>query len=228
MRVELLGPSGVGKTTVLQSLKPVLATRPDMEWLGPASLDKIAAENLCCFSAKERMRLALDEFVPRAFIDTCFRIVTASSMLPSQKVAALTILRKSCEASFALRSMDSDTLCIHDELLLHRSISLLPLSADLARDASEYFHLVPVPDIACIVRADVETIVQRALLREHLPNCYFGQDEGRMRQVIGASLKVCDAAATVLSSRGVRVIEIDTSAHPGQVSQQFASQLGVI
>lgn len=130
-------------------------------------------------------------------------------MRPSQIVAALTILRKSCFDTAYVESLDSAV--VHDELLLHRAFSLLPHARDPEAAAQRFFELVPLPDAAVVFRADVQTILQRVADRGPRPNVYRELNETELRDVIARCLDITDLAAHALKARGVEVLPIDTS-----------------
>ena len=145
MRIELLGPSGVGKTTILRAAQEMRAHDP--EWIGPLEANEILHKSPGS-SRKALTRRAIDNPDRAAFVDHCLSVVTSSSMLPSQKFTALSILQTSFYQTLLLEDVPEDTTLVHDELLLHRAYSLLPYSDNVEHDAMTYFELVPLPDAA--------------------------------------------------------------------------------
>jgi hypothetical protein len=218
MRIEILGPSGVGKSTVLNAAQKMRANEP--EWIGPLEADAIV-QSSPRGSKKAMTRAAIDDPDLGAFIDHCISVVTASSMLPSQKISALAILRNSCYESLVLESVPDDTVLVHDELLLHRAYSLLLYSDQAERDGTTYFELVPLPDAAIIFCADEETILSRVLGRNNLPNCYAGLDETGLRRVITTGIEVARVADDVLRARGLPVKSIVASLGVEQAAREL-------
>ena len=218
MRIEILGPSGVGKTTILSAAQGMRA--PEPEWIGPFEANEILKSSPP-ESRKALTRAAVDDPDRADFIDHCISVVTRSSMLRSQMITALSILQKSCYENLVLESVPDDTVLVHDELLLHRAYSVLLYSAQPQLDAARYFELVPLPGAAVIVVADEEAIVSRVKQRESLPNCYAGQTDARLRQTVATGIEVAHVAAQVLSQRGSHVTTIDAS----QSAEQSAREL---
>lgn len=205
--IEIMGPSAVGKSTVLKRVADTSVRRSD--WLAPWDLEALLSSARERMPAKERTALAVDSHMPRDFIRLCFSILSASEMLPSQKFGAAVLLRKTCEDAFLLSNADLQLPVVHDEMLLHRAFSFLPHASDPKRDAAAYFGLVPVPAMACVFRAPVDIIVARAMGRGKLPNCYSGLGVAGISTVVENALAVCDIAIDVLAARGVtvRVVE---------------------
>jgi len=205
--IEIMGPSAVGKSTVLKRIADASFRRAD--WLAPWDLDGLLSSARERMPAKERTALAVDSYMPRDFIRLCFSILSASEMLPSQKFGAAVLLRKTCEDAFLLSNSDLQLPVVHDEMLLHRAFSFLPHASDPKRHAAAYFGLVPVPAMACVFRAPADIIVARAMARGKLPNCYSGLGVDGISEVVENALIVCDVAVDVLAARGVemRVVE---------------------
>ena len=227
MRIELLGPSGVGKSTALQAARGLRAREP--EWIGPPEADDILEGSLR-ERDRETIRSAIDDPELRAFIDHCITVVAASSMMPSQKVSALRMLQKSCLESRLLLSIPDHTVLVHDELLLHRAYSLLLYSDQVEVDAARYFELVPLPEAVVIFCADEDTILSRVRGRQSLPNIYTGLDDAGLRTVISAGIEVATIAKDVLQNRGigVRTIEVTSGAErSAQALHTFCLNLSV-
>jgi hypothetical protein len=204
MRIELLGASGSGKTTALATAAARRTT--PFRWLAPADLASLKPQPP---SAAE-LSAAIDDPALRRFVDHVIETVATGSMLPSQKLSAATILRRSCYELSFLDLVEPDRLVVHDELLLHRAFSVLPHASDL-ESARVFFELVPVPDVAVIFRAHPDVIVARVTARPSVPNVYRGLDGPPLRAMVGRSMSIADIAAEVLSGRGVDVATIDTT-----------------
>jgi SAM-dependent methyltransferase len=218
MRIELLGASGVGKTTTIRAAEGL---RGDpVPWFGPAEADALIEKS----PTPQMLRDAIDDAELREFVERCLTSVSASAMLPSQKINAPTFLRKSCFQSAALRAVELDRPLVHDELMLHRAFSLLLYSRQLEVDARWYFELVPVPDSVVVFRADPSAIVERVRRRPHLPNVYLGLDDTGLRDAVARSLELSAIAEEILGERGVPVWTIDTTrdiAHGAQELHDF-------
>jgi hypothetical protein len=206
VRIELLGPSGVGKTTLLAAAD-ARSTAPT-PWIGPAEVDSLVGGP----PNNDQLREAVDRPELREFLERSIEAVSRSRMLPSQKIKALTILRASCAQSAAIDRLRLDRPIVHDELLLHRAFSLLLYSENVESDAEWYFDLVPLPDAVGVFRADRASILARARERPRMPNVYFGLDTAGLHEIIDRSIALSEVAATVIGRRDVPVTYIDTTA----------------
>ncbi len=219
MRIELLGPSGVGKSAVLAAAESLRV--PEATWLGPAEADARLRPGRTPTSRRQLARDAVDDFAPREFVDRCIAIVVSSAMRPSQKLSALGMLRTVLQTALELEQLESDELLVHDELLLHRAFTLLLYAQDFEADVAWYFGAVPVPDAALIVHTHADVIVARSLGRETLPNCYYDLDEPGLREVVDRSLVLCEIAAETLAGRGVMVERLDAGGPVAETSPRL-------
>lgn len=224
-RVEVLGPSGVGKSTILKTMRRHQESVSGATWLFPEDLVEPLKSLREGTTAGQRLRRAVDEKLPDAFTRTCFKILGESAMCASQKFSAAAILRRSCEDFHDISSIEDRGFLIHDELLLHRAFSLLPGSHDLERDASEFFSTVPTPPHALILKADAEVILQRVMSRRSLPNCYRFLDHGKLIEEIQRLLTAGDIAEDILRRRGVGVHVIDANGPVEEVGRRIIGLL---
>jgi SAM-dependent methyltransferase/thymidylate kinase len=206
MRIELLGPSGVGKTTTLAAA--IASSAPRM-WLAP---DELAT--LYLTPTADDLRAALDDPAHHDFAAWFISLVADTDMRPSQKVSAMTILRRSCYDVAAIEALALSRLVVHDELLLHRAFSLLPRVDDVEAATHEYFTRVSLPDAAVIVTADPEIILRRATARGQMPNVYRNLDPNALATIIAKAHRVAEIAAKTLADRGLPVLELDTTTDP--------------
>lgn len=222
-RVEVLGPSGVGKSTILRAVADRWKTFQVRRFLLPEDMVSRLGKLRENTTAGQRTRRAVDAGLPKDFFDTCFRIIGGAGMLPSQKFSAAALLRRSCEDLHDISSLDDDGVLVHDELLLHRAFSLLPRCENLERDARDYFEQVPVPDLALIIKAEASVIHGRVLQRRHRPNCYRDLSDSELEEVIQRLLQVCDIAQEVLKRRGVDVHVISSDGAPGAAAEHLVT-----
>jgi len=212
VRIEVLGPSGVGKSTILaaaERLRP-----PSGTWWGP---EQVAAG----MSATGPIGEALDDPALRDFVDACLDIVHGLPVSPSSKIAMLTMLRRSARDQRAADLLDVAVPVVHDELLLHRAFSILPQSPDVERDAATFFELAPTPKAAVVVGGDADTILARIAARGTQPNCYAGLDDAGLRTAVEAGLRACEIAVQRLRARGVDVLELDAGPDVDHSAQQL-------
>jgi hypothetical protein len=218
MRAELLGPSGVGKSTILEIASQRRSTNP--EWIGPSEVDSRMGTPPQKPDPMS-VRAAFDDLRLRPLVDLAISAVTDSAMSPSQKVLALSFLQRSCSEWVRLNAASIGTTVVHDELLLHRAFSLLLHGRDLRSDTTKYFELAPLPDAAIIFVAEPEVILRRVQTRPTAVNCYAGLDEPGLRVAISHGLEIAQIAAEVLSRRDMDVITIDCTDDPGTAAQEM-------
>lgn len=211
--VEMLGPSGVGKSS---SLSAAIARRgAEGGWRGSTELghDK---------PASREMRRALDD-QPELAHD-CLAFIDRSRMRPSQKVAAAVMLRATfAEAATVALRQDAMPI-LHDELMLHRAMSILPHSREPERDAEVFFGRVPVPAAAVVFTAPAQVIVDRIVGRGREMNVYYGLDIDGVAKIVDAALAVAEQAAVVLAARDVRVVRIE-AAQPVEANAERLDEL---
>lgn len=197
--IETLGPSGVGKSTILKA-----AVEAQDVWLSAQEAEASIGK-----PPSEMTREAIDNYPVPGFTDRCLRIIATSTMLPSQKVSCTTIFRKSCVDALHLARSEITSPIVHDELLLHRAISILPYATDFEADTRWFFGNVGLPDGAIIFTGSPDTILDRISQRARPVNIYYGLDERGARDIIQRSLDICEIAADRLSKRGLRVKMVD-------------------
>lgn len=214
MRIELLGPSGVGKTTTLEAA--LLATDSTRNWLGPEQLAGLYPN-----PDANDLRQAIDDPAVRDFASWFISLVVDTDMRPSQKVSVLTILRRSCYDAAAIEALQLTRPVVHDELLLHRAFSLLPRVDDIETAAHEYFSRVSLPDAAVIVTADPETILRRTTERGGMPNVYRNLEPAELADTVAKAHRVAEIAAETLTARGLPVLELDTTTDPRSTADRL-------
>lgn len=203
--VEVLGPSGVGKSTIIRAAQAMRT--PRKMWYGP---DEVAATISAVGTSQQALRATFDGFSPADFVPRCLEIVGSSGMLPSQKISAARQLQSTCQAAVAVRALSSLHPIAHDELLLHRAATLLLYSDALEDHAVWYFGTVPVPEAAIVIRAGIDSIVRRVKDRsDRRINTYYNLDDDALREIVGRSVRLSEIAAERLRGRGVVVTEID-------------------
>lgn len=202
-RVELLGPSGVGKTTILAALGDL-----GPGWLGPDSPElgsRAAATRGARVTATDHRSLC-----------TLMRVAAASiartDLAPSGQITASDFLIRSADLHLVCRGLEAPV--VHDELLLHRGFSFLVRTPRLVRDTLGYYARVPLPDLAVVVTAPAELIAERALGRPRLTNVYRDLDRTAVRAAAARGLRVAAFAARVLALCGAAVLRLDATGAP--------------
>jgi hypothetical protein len=212
MRIELLGPSGAGKTTTLVAAM----SNPRRRWLGPDDLADDVPK-----PTNDDLREAIDNPDLRDFVTWFIAKVATTTMAPSQKVALMRILARSCHDTTTINALPLSRTVIHDELLLHRAFSLLPRIEDTEMAVADYFNLVPLPDAAVVVTADPDTIHRRTTARGPLPNVYRDADPAAVHATITRAVLVAELAAEALTARGIPVLRLDSTTEPDHTAARL-------
>src|SRR5690625_4148086 len=84
MLIEIMGPSGVGKSTILDAASEI-RDQENLPWLEPGSMSKDAPMSARVVDSEEVARL----------MDFTLHAIVKSEMKPSQKIVSATLLRKS-------------------------------------------------------------------------------------------------------------------------------------
>lgn len=201
--VELMGPSGVGKSTILQHAM----TQHACEWITP---EEIPYEFF--FSDKKQFQQAVRNYIDNSisdFIEATYQMIIQSTMTPSQKLKALKTIQTTAEKRVLSNyAMEKGYLVVCDELFLHRAFSFLMYSNNLEEDTRRYFATVPVPSAVAIIMADPKKILERIAERQGAVNCYYEKNEKEIFELVQKGLKICSIANEELASRGVRVTRI--------------------
>lgn len=203
MLVELMGPSGVGKSTILK------AFYEKNEKSGGPQEPKNSAS---CGLAHEDLRFFCDFFELDKFLDGVISILSSANMPPTKKMSAIKMVNDTALV-FAQQSLmqqvDSFVVDIKDEFFLHRSYAVLLYSSNFLEDAEWYFENVPTPDAAVIFTASVATILERIKQRGKLVNSYLYLSDREVLFMVNRSLEMYDMACDILRKRGVRVFYLD-------------------
>lgn len=212
MLIELIGPSGVGKTTSLRALE---AKQPSdgALWIGPAQIENLSK------NVSVDTRASLDENLPDGFLEGCLTIVARARMHPSQKFRALALLTKTCNQYTAMTQLDVGKTVVYDELLLHRAFSFLIHCQDFEETARWFFENAPAPNAVIVARCSPEDLLRRVKSRQSMPNCYYGLAEETLSAALDKALDLADLAADTLEARGVDTYRLDTSGSPERTNQ---------
>ena len=212
MLIELCGPSGVGKTYLLNRFNSMMGgiVFPDTKInnhfnpvLGKSEDDTEAVSN----QTDNKCNLQLENFA-----NFCMESISRNSMNAYQKLGVAKILDTSVNTYRKLKpKSDYGYVIMHDELLLHRAFSFLPYSSDFENDVRAFYNIVPLPDAVCFCKAPVEIILNRLNGRQREVNFNRGKSEEEKADLIRKSLEVCELGEKILRERGVKVLTLDLS-----------------
>lgn len=228
MLIEVLGPSGVGKTSILSGIQE--------KWHGkilfPNQLQSAVENQASPVGLKAVTMELLDDqeqtFAP--YVETVFRILAGSHTGPYQKMGAMNVVFKACQRYAQLQLLDDRyPYILHDELLLHRADSILPFSDDVKRDAEKFFCSVPEPrpggHAVIYVLTPPEDLFQRIKARNVDVNCYRGMDDGRLKAAVGKLLEAAQIGIPILRNKDYQVEVLDTA---GQTIEQSCSKMDAL
>lgn len=200
--VEILGPTGSGKSAVLNAAKEGLIS-------AGFTVPDVLAERKTGHPSIVYKKHVLDELGQREFVKICLDIAARNDWLPSQAMSAMNILAATMGADAVTRSRTASVSVVHDELLLHRAFSFLPRSTRWQEDAALYFAAVPLPTAAVVVSAGAEENLRRLWARGHT-NVTRGLSAKGLQEVVERSQEIAKLAVQLLQGRGLPVLEIDS------------------
>jgi len=216
--IEVLGPSGVGKTSALNALFQNSS-------FNGSFLNRTTPEEWLPLQKRHREESLFDESPYRETFDLAFRLLGMSDQSLARRMKALDFCKRSLITRFRLDQIAANKTfngrnIVHDELVLHRAFSILPFSSNRQRDAREFFKVVPAPDRAVICIADPQTILGRILERPAIPNCYRGLATADLQTLLFELVECCFIARDELTSRGIatEIVQLE-----GQVQSSAAS-----
>ncbi|MFG6668738.1 hypothetical protein ACGK9R_16750 [Halomonas sp. HNIBRBA4712] len=199
MLVEMMGPSGVGKSTVLEALLKVNSLD------GRESVGKV--NNI------HDLRFFCDFFGDQSFLDGVISIISNSILPPTKKMAAIKIFNDTA-IEYAKSKLERSSgrghgIEIKDEFFLHRSYAVLLNSFEFEKDVKWYFKNVPAPDAVVIFKANSEVILDRIRGRGKVVNTYLYLDDESIINKIKRSEKMYFIAEEELVKRNVRVFHLN-------------------
>lgn len=218
MRIEMFGPSGVGKSTIVKTVQPLLGDTvifpEDLPHATP-QLHQAACAKDHIFEGNKSLNQFLSFAASAIYLtDTMFE----------QKSCALRMLHENT-LQYIISDIAStdDNLLLHDELFLQRGMSFLQFLDNAEKYARLYYEKAPAPDVAIICRAHATVIMNRNRGRGEYRNCYKGLQANALRASIHKVLAICAIAGDTLARRGIAVRTIDTSGSPEASALQISN-----
>lgn len=184
-RVELMGPPGVGKTTIFNAACALrragdFSRYPEIGWRGGGGG-------------------AWPEFAD--FIERAYADLPRSEDIHARRLA---VTGRALNRARKIAMADGDGAVLIDEGLCQRGLSLA-LSQPDRGVIGRYFALVPVPAAVFAVMADIATVKARNVARGHDG---AGVDRSPVADACHAA---CGLAVTQLRERGVPVFAVDAA-----------------
>lgn len=205
MLIEVMGPSGVGKTTIIEAAASLRDLHP-LPWSSRTEADDFFA----IIPPAARLGV-LDDSEISDVAKRTMRMLGDSSMKPSQSLKALDMLRKAEFQRQCIRGANFAMPVLHDELLLNRALSLFLYSANFTQDARDYLANIPVPDAAVVVTNSADHILGHIEQRGKAVNVYRWLEHKELVEVIERGLELCELAVNVLREREVPVLELNSA-----------------
>ena len=132
MKVELLGPSAIGKSTLSDALSVKHGTE-NWTFQSQCLADERAAESAL---KVENWRFVGDQFDYGSFIANCIRIVAEGTFTPYQKLTVFRMMNEDLRRKVLSRYCPNYPCSLEDERLLHRGFGILMGSSRFGNDAA--------------------------------------------------------------------------------------------
>lgn len=203
MIIELIGPSGIGKTSILNYVKN------DLNGLCFLTGEQFQQGPLKTVGVKkDALRELVEQTFSNEFISGCLDIIVNSAYSGNGKLRAINIFKETIYEYAKYTRISGFLNVVHDELLSHRGMTVLARSHKLLEDSKFYYHGVPCPDGVVILTAPPDVIVQRVLeFPGSRKNVYYGLSDAKIESVVAAQLNALELAKEELDRKvPVRVI----------------------
>lgn len=228
-RVELIGPPGVGKTTLLKPLHRELARKGvrvasprwlplwayhDREQTGKRRR-RLEAALYRLKGVQRWMRPKLEKEMVREefrelreaeapwpeFLQFGLRRDPDAAVAPALVLERIRSFISSVAEARAADRLPGKTAVLFDEGLAQRAVSLGQANGE--DGMREYFRLMPEPAAVVLVAAPPEVVQER--LRRRNPNVT------RFHEMVEQALGICEVAEAVSGQRGIHVVRADVS-----------------
>lgn len=233
--VELMGSAGVGKTTIYQQMSA--EWNKNYHWIPSEFLfpkEKLVLENYSRFILNVLRLLmgkrgpvdttAMEEAGARfiglypEYIDRCWNHINCIHKknvngfdLRFQKIAYLYKLIQKVQI---LRERESNQIAVVDEGLVQLITSSLCKKATLIETKEEiedFLEIMPIPDGIVSIETDLEENTKRLLQRKKVISMHRSLVQSQLETVIGVDHKRRAAINSILETRGVPFLRINSS-----------------
>ncbi len=223
-RIELFGPSGVGKSTTLANALHLLALRGHAAAvIGPRAQSR---HHDAVFHPLplDRKRRAIEALAVTPLVDLALELAGRLRASPETRLMLLDNFLGSLRRMASALTLPGPLL-VQDELLLRRGFSFLPLSETPLADARAWFSLVPLPNAAVFCFAPPPVIATRFAGRGEVVLSHDAPDAVLSPARLAALADCYDVACGVLQARGLRLHHLDLGGTPDEAAEALAAVL---
>lgn len=209
--VELVGPSGVGKSTIYKHMlkRGGFVKNPVIKNSNMPAVNSLIKD---CMKNSERLKTFVD------FLDESFADATGPRVLV-RKYGVLRALAKVLLVGTAEKCNNQQWMVV-DGGLVHRGQSLARLSPKA--DLDKYFNLMQPPDLTVFISASRETIIERNRSRAEDPNFPDRSEE------VDLSISVANLSEKIFLKNGFHCVGLNSeSAHPARLAQYILDFINV-
>lgn len=230
MLIEMVGPSGIGKSTLLTE-----AVEQEYQCLFSSEADRrgriFMKNKYYNFSNASYYLEEKKDKDLAGFLRICMDVAYKCRVETMRVLQVMIMVSNTFKRYIDVRTLEKKGVTvIHDELFLHRACSMFPFVRGWKRYAKKYFKYVPLPDAVIICKAKAETIEERVRDRETGVNSYWGLNRDEILLVIKKMQEIDDMAAELLKKRGAKIFYLDMEGEKEIVQEGFAgimSELGI-
>ncbi len=242
-RIEFMGPPGAGKTTLhrrvveilgrdnpLLSSDQLIASVERSNGVSPVSAaDRAIATLRRHFRPKAHRRKALRALSSPAdaalsgfeavsgFLDVSLSLLASASIGPALRMKRAEWLFADLRLAAIADLMQNRRPVMFDELLCQRGFSICLSDISDRTSWGNYFSQMPAPRAVVAVRAPVQVVVDRLIVR--------GRGDTHQIDDAEAAAELADIACSTLTSRAVPVIEVDSTGDPEVIARDLAQRL---
>jgi len=205
LRIEFIGPSGVGKSTFAKAVLAELRTHCDRR-LRPYVL---SSERALRRSRGLQIATAHESLYTALLTHKASRIL-ASDQPPQVQAVRLDFMTRNLLEDIRLSCLTNGEVVVRDDGILHNfgSIVVMLAAESVPIDAFLSRRIV----VAC--RADPDVVARRVLLRQARGGSrpqYVGLTDVQVQEIVRRSYEAMAGRIELLRARGVPVIEAETS-----------------
>lgn len=221
-RIELFGPSGVGKSTLIDSVKDDL---PNGYCFVSHLESKLSAMQQLL--GQNVLSSIIDADPLGSILNQCVSKIASVDASANQKLLALNMLNTTIRRHRLLDFISTDCCwVVDDEHLLHRSFAVFSHSRKVMEDFEWYYNSVDVPHCAILCIADPQVVTDRVMARRKTVSSYRYDSKEDVFHLLKNMAPAYEKALSILRERGCRVHTLDLSCEVDEARGQFLRILG--